>query len=137
MRRILATAIAGTLVIAACTEVEMPRPDEGRLLFAEYCTACHGASGTGDGPLADSLSTAPADLTRISQRNGGTFPHAAVLSQIDGYARSGPDGPEMPEFGLLLDGDTVPYDAGDGTMTPTPRKLAALAAYLQSIQTAP
>jgi hypothetical protein len=40
----------------------------------------------------------------------------------------------MPEFGLLLEGDTVPVDVGDGVFTPTPRPLAALLVYLESIQ---
>lgn len=35
----------------------------GRRLFAANCTACHGASGRGDGPLAKSLPIPPADLT--------------------------------------------------------------------------
>jgi hypothetical protein len=57
-----------------------------------------------------------------------------VLSVIDGYDRTGLPGKEMPEFGALLEGDTVPVDVGDGVLTPTPRPLAALLAYLESIQ---
>jgi hypothetical protein len=64
----------------------------------------------------------------------GTFPRARVLSVIDGYDRTGLPGHDMPEFGLLLEGDTVPVDVGDGVLTPTPRPLAALLAYLESIQ---
>ena len=59
---------------------------------------------------------------------------AHVLSVIDGYDRTDLPGKEMPEFGLLLEGDTVPVDLGDGVLTPTPRPLAALMAYLESIQ---
>jgi hypothetical protein len=53
---------------------------------------------------------------------------------IDGYDRTGLPGQDMPEFGLLLEGETVPLDVGDGVLTPTPRPLAALMAYLESIQ---
>ena len=74
----------------------------------------------------------PADLTRLAA--GGSFPRAHVLSVMDGYDRSDLPGKEMPEFGLLLRGDTVPVDVGDGVLTPTPRPLAALMAYLESIQ---
>ena len=73
------------------------------------------------------MNISPKDLTRISVRNGGTFPTTRVLSNIDGYARSDMDGPGMPEFGELMSGDLVPYDSGDGIETPTPRKLVALA----------
>ena len=74
----------------------------------------------------------PSDLTQLTM--DGEFPRAHVLSVIDGYDRTGLPGKEMPEFGLLLEGDTVPVDAGDGVLTPTPRPLAALMAYLESIQ---
>ena len=119
-------------LVVACTEVSMPEPYEGRELYMENCSQCHGASGMGDGPWADSLSPKPSDLTRLSTAEG--FPRARVLSVIDGYDRTGLPGQEMPEFGLLLEGDTVPLDVGDGVFTPTPRPLAALLVYLESIQ---
>ena len=125
--------LMATLGLAACVQaVSMPEPDEGAALFAENCAQCHGAGGRGDGPWAAGMTPKPADLTRLSQ--GGEFPKARVLSVIDGYDRTGLPGQEMPEFGLLLRGDTVPVDVGDGVLTPTPRPLAALLAYLESIQ---
>ncbi len=110
----------------------MPEPDEGRVLFVENCAQCHGVSGKGNGPWAASLRPKPSDLTQLSTAEG--FPRAQVLSVIDGYDRTGLPGQEMPEFGLLLEGDTVPVDVGDGVLTPTPRPLAALLTYLESIQ---
>ncbi len=110
----------------------MPEAPEGQVLFAENCAQCHGMSGKGDGPWAASLSPRPTDLTRLAK--GGDFPKARVLSVIDGYDRTGLPGKEMPEFGLLLRGETVPVDVGDGVLTPTPRPLAALLSYLESIQ---
>lgn len=131
----LTIASAATLLVAACTPNEMPEPSDGRALFMENCAVCHGADGKGDGPMARALVDAPADLTLIALRNGGTFPQIRVLSTIDGYAKSDMDGPDMPEFGALLEGDLVPFDTGDGVMTPTPRKLVALLEYIESIQT--
>ncbi len=80
------------------------------------------------------MKPAPADLTRLAAVNNGNFPKVRILSVIDGYDRAGLPGQDMPEFGLLLRGDTVPIDVGDGVLTPTPRPLAALLAYLESIQ---
>ncbi|WP_371226061.1 c-type cytochrome [Roseovarius sp. 2305UL8-3] len=123
----------GVLVVAtACTQVSMPEAPEGERLFAQNCVQCHGTSGTGDGPWSVGMRPAPADLTALSV--DGVFPRARVLSVIDGYDRTGLPGQTMPEFGLLLEGDTVPIDVGDGVLTPTPRPLAALLAYLESIQ---
>ncbi len=131
IRKVLITYLV-LVGAAACTEVSMPEPSEGERLFVENCAQCHGRSGEGNGPWAGSFDPAPSDLTNLAEN--GTFPRARVLSVIDGYDRSGVPGHAMPEFGLLLNGETVPVDVGDGVMTPTPRPLAALLTYLESIQ---
>lgn len=130
MRSVLILTAIG---LAACVQaVSMPDAGEGAVIYDANCAQCHGATGKGDGPWAASMSPRPADLTQFSK--DGAFPRAHVLSVIDGYDRTGLPGKEMPEFGLLLEGDTVPVDVGDGVLTPTPRPLAALMAYLESIQ---
>ncbi|MCQ0092182.1 cytochrome c [Roseovarius sp. M141] len=129
----MAVGLGGLGVLAACMQTSsMPEADEGRRLYVENCVQCHGPSGKGDGPLAKRLSPKPTDLTQLSSQ--GKFPRARVLSTIDGYHRAQIPGEQMPEFGALLEGDTVPVQTGDGVMTPTPRPLAALLAYLESIQ---
>lgn len=123
--------LPGALILAvACTVDAMPEPDEGARVFADNCTACHGYRGRGEALIGGQ--NAP-DLTRIAARNGGTFPRARVLSQIDGYGRGKVSARVMPEFGALLAGDLVPVEV-DGTLTPTPRPLAALLAFLEDIQ---
>ena len=129
--RAIALISLGVLAVA-CAPVSMPEPPEGQALFMEYCAQCHGGTGQGDGPWAEGMTPPPSDLTKLTKN--GEFPKAYVLSIIDGYDRTGLPGQEMPEFGLLLKGDTIPVDVGDGVLTPTPRPLAALLAYLESIQ---
>lgn len=134
MHRVIIGLVAA-LGLAGCMEDEaMPGPQDGRALFMENCAVCHGADGKGDGAMARAMKTPPKNLTLIQLRNGEAFPRAKMMSIIDGYARSDLAGPGMPEFGALLEGDLVPYDSGDGKPTPTPRKLVALAEYLESIQ---
>ena len=130
MRNPVLIAAAGAGLFACTMAAEMPGPSEGAKLFADNCVACHGYRGEG-GELIGGQ-TAP-DLTQIAARNGGVFPRAAVLSQIDGYAKGTHPGRVMPEFGAILSGDLVPVDI-DGTLTPTPRPLAALLAYLEDVQ---
>lgn len=124
--------IATLVGLSAC----MPPPVEvGRALYGQACAACHGESGRGDGLLAGDLSVPTPDLTQLSANNGGVFPMGHVLAQIDGYNRSDSSHGQMPEFGALLqEGWLLPVDIGDGRQTPTPERLVALAAYVESLQ---
>lgn len=126
--------IAGLFVLSGCQPDSMPEPSEGARLFADNCAVCHGTSARGDGDLAGDLPKTPADLTLITQRAGGTFPTANILSQIDGYTRMKNRDQVMPEYGAMLEGDTVPVQLGENEFSPVPRPLAALVTYLESIQ---
>ena len=126
-------ACLGCAALAGCMTQDMPDPPEGAALFAANCASCHGATARGDGVLAQGLDPAPPDLTAITRRAGGVFPRAAVLSQIDGYTKT-PRTAGMPEFGALLNGPTVPVDVGGAQPSPVPRPLAAILAYLETIQ---
>lgn len=119
------------LSLTACVEPDRPT---GREDFADYCAACHGLSGTGDGEGAAALARAPADLTQLARRNDGVFPGTAVMAKIWGYTGGRDNTTPMPQFGALLQGDLVPYDGGDGIATPTPIRLVQLAEYLESLQ---
>lgn len=57
--------------------------ENGGRTFMRYCALCHGLDGTGAGPLAESLQKAPPDLSKIAERNGGTFPEAKVKEIIE------------------------------------------------------
>lgn len=117
--------------LAACTP---PVPDTGAADYAQFCASCHGPAGKGDGPAARGLRPPAADLTLLSQGNGGSFPRLRVMNRIDGYTMGMSDSP-MPQFGQeLREGPTVLFDAGDGVSTPTPARLVALTEYLQRLQ---
>ncbi len=124
--------VAGVLALAAClppTEVAT----SGAADFADLCAPCHGPTGVGNGPMAADLDVKPADLTGLSDRNGGVFPLARVMSKIWGYSE-GAVPSMMPAFGPLLDSQIVLVDVGDGIQTPTPERLIDLGEYLKSIQ---
>jgi mono/diheme cytochrome c family protein len=76
--------------------------DMGKSVYQDNCASCHGATGKGDGPMKAYLVKAPSDLTTITQRNHGTFPHQRIWEVIDGRssAEPGPHGSrEMPIWG--------------------------------------
>ena len=134
VRTAIVVAIGLGGLVAACAPKDQP-VTRGAALFTQYCVVCHGAGGLGDGELAADWDTPPANLTTISQRNGGTFPLARVLSQIDGYSRKTGAGQGMPELGAVFqDGPFVTVDTGDGIDTPVPEALLDLAAYVESLQ---
>lgn len=73
---------------------------DGQRYFRTYCTACHGKSAAGDGPLAKDLKVVPADLTRLSERNGGKFPFEMVIQTVDhGRSVRGHRTEDMPAWG--------------------------------------
>lgn len=102
--------------------------------FADFCSSCHGVSGKGDGALATSLPHRPADLTGLAKRAGGTFPTTKVMAKIWGYTGGKSGAAVMPAFAPLLDSDLIPYDGGDGIMSPTPMRLIQIAEYLKTLQ---
>jgi mono/diheme cytochrome c family protein len=116
-----------------CTPASMPEADEGRAFYAANCTACHGQTGRGDGPMAANLTPKPTNLTLLAADNGGTFPTARALAYVYGDAQQAHLARVMPQFGGAMADDLVPLDV-EGTLTPTPRVLAALLSYLESIQ---
>jgi len=72
----------------------------GAATFKTYCAPCHGERARGDGPMAEALRFAPADLTTIARRNGGRFPSEKVAKIIDGReAVKGHGGTDMPIWG--------------------------------------
>ncbi len=132
---LLVAPLAALGLLAACLPTGQG-PSEaiptGAEDFASYCAGCHGSGGTGDGPDAAGLPMAPANLTTIAARNGGTFPMTRVMAHIWGYAQE--DGRVMPRFAPLLDGNMVLFDSGDGIATPTPIRLVQLGQYVKGLQ---
>jgi cytochrome c553 len=129
------TVAAMSLIsLTACLPTEPKAPPSGADDFISFCSACHGAGGKGDGEVAATLATRPADLTRLSARNDGAFPMTRVMAKIWGYTGGQSDAAVMPQFAALLDSDLVPYDSGDGILTPTPLRLVQIAEHIRALQ---
>lgn len=124
------------VTVMACATGDIPEVS-GVNAFASDCAACHGSSGMGDGPLAATLAVAPPDLTMLSARAGGVFPRDYVYGTIDGFDRGDHFSPDMPAFGDGDLGQTIIVENDDGTATPVPARLLALADYLESLQAQP
>jgi mono/diheme cytochrome c family protein len=49
-------------------------PSSSAQMYKDYCAACHGKEGKGDGPAVEFLKTPPPDLRTLAQRNNGKYP---------------------------------------------------------------
>jgi len=101
----------------------------GDNLYKAYCASCHGVDGRGNGPMAAWMKVAPADLTRIAERNGGNFPLARVDRIISGeeVLPSGHGTRAMPIWGPVFSQVTRDQDLGRV-------RIDNLARYLRDIQ---
>ena len=99
---------------------------QGPALFKKYCAACHGPEAKGNGPMAVTLKVPPADLTRISARNGGTFPLMRVRRIISGEDEQRGHG-AMPAWGPVF--SEIGRDQDLGRV-----RIDNLARYLRDLQ---
>ena len=80
----LSLAAAVTLAASPAFAQESKVLTDGKIEYEHNCAACHGASGMGEGTMANMLTMKPPDLTRIAKRNGGVFPFWKVYDIIGG-----------------------------------------------------
>jgi len=77
--------------------------ESGQYWYLNYCASCHGRAGKGDGSVAKVLNKTPADLTKLSDANGGTFPSERVVETIIGRREVEAHGTkEIPVWGMPL-----------------------------------
>ena len=106
-----------------------------RATYLQYCGACHGPEGKGDGVAGTFLRPKPIDWTQIAKQTGGTFPFARVMAQIDGTQTVRAHGdPDMPVWGQVFR-DRSTWDAAQ--RTDVRGKLMAITDYVQTIQEGP
>jgi mono/diheme cytochrome c family protein len=104
--------------------------EAGSSLFRTYCSACHGLTGQGDGPLADQLRVRPADLTLLARHDKGTFDKEKARRIVDGRDPvKGHGGPDMPVWGDAF------KEADEGySERKAAQRIQALVEYLEEIQ---
>jgi mono/diheme cytochrome c family protein len=96
--------------------------------YKAYCAVCHGPAGKGNGPAAAALKKAPADLTTIAKRHGGTFSVPDIEAMINGRDVLAHGSRDMPLWGPVFQS----IEADD---TFAALRLSNLIDYLRSIQT--
>ena len=102
---------------------------EGKDTYAAYCAVCHGRTGTGNGPAAPALKVAPADLTQLAARQGGTYNPVVVQRMILGTEKTTPahGDLDMPIWGPV-------FHAMTNSTGIEALRIQNLVSYLKSIQ---
>jgi hypothetical protein len=72
------------LVSTACRVGFAAEIQDSKLLYMQYCSACHGEQGHGNGPVSRYIAVKIPDLTLLKKTNRGVYPSDQVLSAIDG-----------------------------------------------------
>ena len=129
MRMVLMALLSVLATGAAAQDAET-----GENLFQHFCAGCHGQDAKGGGPMAPVLIVQPADLTTLSARYGGEFPHERVAVRIDGRDPIVSHGSDMPVFGWLFQDEPVALKLPTGQPMLANRPVVDLITWLQTIQ---
>jgi len=132
-RRIFIFGVAVGLVLAVLSfDALAGEADRGGELYLQYCSACHGKDGRGDGPVSPYLQLKPTDLTRLKKENRGIYPLSKVMSSIDGTRDvRGHGDAKMPVWGEVFEKEA------EGKKYPTLTsllKVKVIAEYISALQ---
>jgi mono/diheme cytochrome c family protein len=109
-------------------DIAYTEPTSGAQMYKNYCAACHGMGGKGDGPAAEFLKKWPPDLTMMAQHNSGVYPAEHVVSTLRLGTPSHAHGTEdMPLWGELF--RTVDANQSLGEL-----RIKNLANFIESLQ---
>lgn len=139
VKRLLLTAAAATLAIGigyagqsngnGSTTTTTTAATDGKAMFAQNCSPCHGVDGKGRGPVVTERKVPPIDLTILSKNNHGRFPEAHVIHVLqNGSQVLSHTSVEMPVWGPIL-GKINKNDPKDRMI-----RVSSLSHYLETIQ---
>ena len=113
---------------AAKAPIPYSNPQSGEQMYKDYCAACHGQTGKGDGPAAAFLKAWPPDLTTMAQRNNGKYPEIRVRETLLFGTSSHAHGTsDMPVWGPL-------FRVEDQNQKQSKERVSKLTIYVQSLQ---
>lgn len=129
-------AIAGS-ALSACSMSGLGAGDSvtrGRAVYEKECASCHGSDGQGAGAESLGLGVLPPDLTQLSVRNDGGFPHEFVRRFIMGQLDSDVVDKTMPDFSKIGLRHVYPSGGADGEILEG--AFSDLLSYLEHLQEA-
>ena len=101
----------------------------GKQMFVQYCAACHGTDGRGNGPAAPAMKALPTDLTQLAKKNAGKYPSNQVAATLKFGSGAGPHGSaDMPVWGPLFQSLDKYHDGA------VQQRVSNLVGYIETLQ---
>lgn len=123
-----------SLALTGLVTTPLLADEAGRVEYMYSCSACHGETAMGDGPVARYLNVPTPSLTRLAAENDGEFPLLEVIQVIDGRSGLGLHGTIMPVWGARYMASAI-EDAGHfGAEVIVRGRILSIARYLESVQ---
>ena len=108
--------------------IKFTSPDSAKEMYTEYCAACHGRDGKGNGPAASEFKQPPTNLTTLAKKNSGDYPADKVYASLNFGTTAPAHGTlEMPIWADLFRS----LDSSDGI---SKLRMRNLVNYIQTIQ---
>jgi mono/diheme cytochrome c family protein len=105
---------------------------QGKEMYLQYCSSCHGQDGRGEGSVSEFLKVKVPDLTLLKKNNKGVYPMDQVISAIDGRRKSRLHGdPKMPVWGESFSREGKDPKSAEATAA---LKVKAIAEYVATLQ---
>ena len=106
--------------------------NQGKQMYVQYCSSCHGEDGKGSGAVSAFLKVKVPDLTLLKKNNKGIFPMDQVILAIDGRRKLRSHGdPKMPVWGESFVRETKDPKSAEVTVG---LKEKAIAEYVATLQ---
>ena len=105
------------------------QPQSGKQMYKDYCAACHGMEGKGNGPAVEFLKASPPDLTIMAKGHNDTYVTDHVRTVLRFGTESKAHGTlDMPLWGQMFSALNSHDDAV------VKLRINNLCEYVQSIQ---
>jgi len=106
----LSVLVSGFLIfffLVVGTSAGAAETDQGKQLYMQYCSSCHGKDGRGNGSVSPYLKIKVPDLTLLAKENKGIYPLDDVMATIDGRRAVRTHGDrDMPVWGEIFRKET-------------------------------
>jgi mono/diheme cytochrome c family protein len=102
----------------------------GQEMYSQYCAACHGTEGRGNGPAAKGLKVHPTNLTMLAATNNGKFPANTVVTVL----RYGAEFPEHVRKEMPVWGPVFRSMSTSNTTSEEQQRISNITRYLDTLQ---